>query len=114
MLWYKAWRETRSRFLIGLALLMILAGGTVFDYLGSKQFLIQAQTMEASGPFRELIHESMEIQRDYRGFVWFQWFRQNLAQLGTLFAVLLGSGSLLSYGSRDGVLFTLSLPVSRQ
>ena len=32
MLWYKSWLETRWRFLIGLALLMLSAGGTVLAY----------------------------------------------------------------------------------
>ena len=32
MLWYKSWLDTRWRFLIGLALLMLSAVGVVFDY----------------------------------------------------------------------------------
>ena len=40
-------------------------------------------------------------------------FRQNLTQMGTLFAVLLGTGGLLPSGSRDTALFTMSLPASR-
>ena len=32
MLWYKSWLETRWRFLIGLVLLMLSAGGTVLTY----------------------------------------------------------------------------------
>ena len=44
--------------------------------------------------------------------MWSQWFRQNLVQLGTLFAVLLGIGGLIAQRG-DAALFTLSLPVSR-
>ena len=55
----------------------------------------------------------MELARNYRGYVWSQWFRQNLPQMWTLFAVLLGTGGLLSQASGGGALFTLSLPVSR-
>jgi len=59
------------------------------------------------------ILESVAAERTYRGYIWFQWFRQNLSQMGTLFAVLLGSGSLLSGSSGGGTMFTLSLPASR-
>ena len=51
----------------------------------------------------------MDILSQNRGWVWVQWFRQNLLQTGTLFAVVLGSGGVIS--SSKGGLFTLSLPV---
>src|SRR6185295_16747438 len=43
-----------------------------------------------------------------------QWFRQNMPQMWVLFAVLIGTGGLLSQGSGGGALFTLSLPITRQ
>ena len=55
----------------------------------------------------------MQLARDYRGYVWSQWFRQNMTQQWALFAVLLGTGGLLAQASGGGALFTLSLPVSR-
>src|SRR5205823_4192856 len=57
--------------------------------------------------------ESAELARQYPGYVWSQWFAQNLTELWTLFAVMLGTGGLLSQGSGGAALFTLSLPVSR-
>jgi hypothetical protein len=59
------------------------------------------------------VAEAVELARTYRGYVWAHWFRQNLAQSWTVFAVLLGTGGLLSQSSGGGGLFTLSLPVSR-
>jgi ABC-2 type transport system permease protein len=112
MLWYKSWLETRWRFLIGLALLLITASGTVFGYLTVVKLMPLARTLDTSGEIGRKIKEAVEIEREFRGFVWLQWFRQNLTQMGTLFAVLLGSGGLLS-GSAGAALFTLSLPVSR-
>jgi hypothetical protein len=44
----------------------------------------------------------VDLSREYRGFVWVQGFRQNLAQMGTLFAVLLGTGGVVS-----GVAFSI-------
>jgi ABC-2 type transport system permease protein len=117
MLWNKSWMETRWRFLIGLALLTILACGTVFDYPTVVKLMPLARSLEttidASGPLGRLIKEGTELQHDYRGFVWWQWFRQNLTQMWTLFAVLLGSGGLLSPSAGSAALFTLSLPASR-
>ena len=40
------------------------------------------------------------MPQDYRGFIWYQWFRQNLTQMGTLCAVLLGCGGLLAGSSK--------------
>ena len=39
MLWYKSWLETRWRFLIGLALLMLSACGTVLAYPAVQELL---------------------------------------------------------------------------
>ena len=112
MLWYKSWLETRSRFLCGLVLLMIVAAGTVFSYPQVLKLLTAARTIDTSGEMGRLIRESVELSREFRGHVWWQWYRQNLVQMGTLFAALLGSGGLLSQTS-GGTLFTLSMPVSR-
>src|SRR5205814_9824753 len=61
-----------------------------------------------TGEIGRRVREAADLARTYRGYVWSTWFRQNLAQMTTLFAVLLGTGGLLSQP-----LFTLSLPVSR-
>ncbi len=110
MLWYKSWLETRWRFLIGLALLLCSAAATVFTYPQIVKLLPAAPT-NISGIFAERIRESIALAHEYRGFVWSHWFRENLAQWATLFAVLLGTAGVLSHSG--GALFTLSLPVSR-
>jgi ABC-2 type transport system permease protein len=113
MLWYKSWLETRSRFLIGLALLICSAAATVFAYPKIQQLLTMMPAVDAGGELGRRIREAAELAREYRGYVWSQWYRQNLIQLWTIFAVLLGTGGLLSQMSGGGALFTLSLPVSR-
>src|SRR5262245_21086072 len=112
MLWYKSWLDTRTRFWIGLAILVILAAGTVFDYPSISK-LMPLVNIEADGVAGRMIREAADVERDYRGFVWWEWVRQNLTQTWTLFAVLLGSGGLLSQASGGAALFTLSLPASR-
>jgi ABC-2 type transport system permease protein len=112
MLWYKTWLETRWRFLIGLALLMILAAGHVFEYPAVTKLMPVVTSVDTSGPLGRLISEAVQVQREYRGYIWWQWYRQNLTQIWTLFAVLLGSGGLLTKAS-GATIFTLSLPISR-
>jgi ABC-type transport system involved in multi-copper enzyme maturation permease subunit len=113
MLWYKAWLETRWRFLIGLALVTCSAAGTVLAYPKVLQLMPLASTVDSGGELGRRIREAVDLSRDYRGYVWSQWFRQNLPQAVTLFAALLGAGGLLAQASGGGALFTLSLPASR-
>jgi hypothetical protein len=112
MLWYKSWLETRWRFLIGLVLLFGSAATSVMTYPRVLELLPMASTVDMGGELGRQVRESVELSRSFRGYVWAQWFRQNLGQLWTLFAVLLGTGGLLAQSS--GTLFTLSLPLSRR
>jgi hypothetical protein len=113
MVWYKSWLDTRWRFLIGFVILAVLACGIVVSYNVSALLLpeLSKRPVDTSTTAGRLLGEVIRLEQTYRGFVWVQWFRQNLLQTGTLFAVLLGSGSILSSGKSG--LFTLSLPASR-
>ena len=111
MLWYRSWLETRWRFLIGLVVLMCTAAGIVFVWPKVVELLPVASNFQASGIIGRKIRESVELDREYPGYIWSQWFRQNLIDTGTLLAALLGTGGLLS--QRSGGLFMLSLPASR-
>ena len=115
MLWHKAWLETRWRFLIGFAVLMCSAIAVVFTYpeVASRLGSLDAATADVGGRLGAEIREGLAATREYHGYVWWQWFRQNLRDMWTLFAVLLGAGGLLSQTSGGGALYTLSLPVSR-
>jgi hypothetical protein len=113
MLWHKAWVDTRWRFLIGLAVMLLLAMGTVFGFpLLVKQLLAIGPLPEGDGRVAQAIRESAEISRTFAGFVWLNAFSQNFVQMGTLFAVLLGSGGLRAEAA--GTLYTLALPFSRR
>jgi len=119
MLWHKAWLETRWRFIIALLILTVLAGGNVYEYLATQRLLPQAiataetPAAQATG-LGGAIREAIEIQKDFRGYIWYQTFRQNLTQMGVFFAILLGCGGLLHESSKGSALFTLSLPVTRK
>jgi hypothetical protein len=113
MLWYKSWLDTRWRFLIAMTLLMLSAAGVVFTYPRVMKLLPLAPAVDTSGELGRRIQEAIVLSRTYRGYVFSQWFQQNLPQMWTIFAVLLGSGGLLAQGARGGALFTLSMPASR-
>lgn len=114
MLWYKTWLETRSRFLIGLIVLMFSAGSTVLLYPQVSQLLPAVPEMQLTGAVGRQVREALELSRTYQGYVWLQWFVNNGPKTWGLFAILLGAGGLLSQSTRGGALFTLSLPVSRE
>jgi hypothetical protein len=115
MLWYKSFLETRSRFLIGLVILLMSVAGTVYTYPRVERLLatVPAAALAGGGLVADRLREIAALSSTYRGYIWAQAFRQNVTQMLSLFAVLLGAGGLLSQGSR-GALFTLSLPVSRE
>jgi hypothetical protein len=112
MLWYKSWLETRSRFLIGLVLLMGSAIGTVYTYPQVLKLMPMVPAVAADGEIGRRIMEAAALAREFRGYVWSQWYRQNLPQIWTIFAVLLAVGGPFAQGAK-GTLFTLSLPASR-
>jgi hypothetical protein len=113
MLWYKFWLDTRWRFLIGLILMAASAFGTVVFYPRVMQLMPLVPPPDTGGLLAQKIREAALLSREYRGYVWSQWFSQQPTQLGTLFAVLLGTGGLITPAG-GGALFTLSLPVSRE
>lgn len=112
MLWYRWWLQTRWRFVIGLAVLLCSAASIVIVWPRIVELMPLASKMQMGGELGRKLKEAAEVSREYRGYIWAQWFQQNGAQLGTLFAVLLGTGGVFS--QRAGALFTLSLPVSRE
>lgn len=113
MLWYKSWLETRWRFVIGLALLPLSAAGSVLLYPRFIQLLPLASQVDANDAIGRRVLEAAQIMSTYRGYIWAQWFAQNMTQQWALFAVLIGTGGLLAQSSGGGALFTLSLPATR-
>jgi len=112
MLWQHAFLETRWRFLVGLVVLPLSAA---FIALGYPQVIALSQNVTAvpdTALGRE-IATAMEMAKRFDSYVWSQWFQQNGAQLGAFFAVIIGTGGLLSQ-TAAARLFMLSMPVSRE
>jgi len=118
MLWYRAWVDTRVRFLVGLA---IVTCATVFVVAMYPSFLrIYPNFVKSpySYPFRspgswEIDPQFLELSA-YRAYITGQLFLNNVVRFWCLFAAILGSGGLLSRPGHGGGAYALSLPVSRE
>lgn len=116
MLWQKAWLETRWRFITALLILTVMSGAKVYEYVVTLRAMPLAESVLSgnNSPLGAAIREAIEVQREFRGFIWYNTFRDNLTTMGVLFAVLLGCGGLLAEAKKGSALFTLSLPVTRK
>ena len=112
MLWYKSWRDTRWRFFVALGVLTLSGTGVVLIYPRVLALVPLVPASDAGGELGRRIREIAQLSREFRGYLWAQWFHQNVRQEWTVVSALLGTGGLVAQGS-TGALFTLSLPVSR-
>jgi ABC-type transport system involved in multi-copper enzyme maturation permease subunit len=112
VLFYKAWLETRWRFVIPLLVAAAMACALVFGFPSLSKAVADMPKME--GRFGALMMQAVERLRDYRSFVWSQWFDKNLGQIFTITALLLGAGGLMAETQGGAALYTLSLPARRR
>ena len=97
-----------------LSALPLSAAASVFAYPKVAQLLPLAAHMDRTDLLGQRVAEAAQVMSTYRGYVWVQWFAQNMSQQWTAFAVLLGAGGLLAQASGGAALFTLSLPTTRE
>jgi hypothetical protein len=112
MLWYKSWRDTRWRFLIGLGILTGTVLANVLAYPTVHSLPEAALPAGLSGQLVREINWVTQVSSSFRGYIWVQLVRQNVFYLWIVFAGLLGAEG--PFSQRTGALFTLSLPVSRR
>jgi hypothetical protein len=96
MIWYKAWLESRTRFLIATALIAVVIGWAILDSESAMR------RFDRHPPITFERYVSMVIAGRHLQLVW------------ALAVTLLGAGGLLRESSTGSVLFTLSLPVPRR
>jgi ABC-type transport system involved in multi-copper enzyme maturation permease subunit len=113
MLWYKAWRETRWRFLIGLCLISVSSMVVVLTHPMVENLQLDGMP-NLSEWMRERIREAALLMSTYPGYIWSQWFGKNLPNTWSVFAVLIGVGGVVTESARGTALFTLSLPITRR
>ncbi len=94
MLWYKAWRESRARFLLSAAALVVICASFVFVH-----------RVASGGVSGETL--------GYPVYVWRITYKGYLRELFMILTVLLGLGGLARERDHRTVGFTLALPVTR-
>jgi hypothetical protein len=112
MLWQKAWIDTRWRFLAALAVMLVSAFANIRLYaLAADQMRTMAAMIAARPELGQGLIAPGDVAMRYHDFLWSFWF--TLGVQWTICAALIGSGGVVSQQAGGGVLFTLSLPVTR-
>jgi ABC-2 type transport system permease protein len=94
MLWYKAWRESRARFLLSAAALAVICASFVFFH-------------------RDVSSGVSDEPLSYPVYIWRITYKGYLRELFMIVAILLGLGGLTRERDHRTIGFTLALPVSR-
>lgn len=97
----------KFKFAIGLVIMVIIAATLP---------VLQSYTVKLmqSAPVPEFARQQAELLKDYRYWVWSQWFGKNLIQMGSILAVIFGAGMISSEVSARTVYFLLAQPIRRQ
>jgi len=110
MLLYKAWIETRVRFVAGL----IAAAIICIFYMEQHAWLVRWWAAELQNP-HAYHDESMPLGiHQYGWYLWHYLYDNYLQQVWILFAILFAFGGLIRERNGGTVLFSLGLPVSRR
>lgn len=114
MFWSKAWRDTRWPFWIGVALMIATTCVAILSYPRAMALTSQLSAADLKKITGEDIGDLLDLTKTYRGYVWSQTFRLNLAQLAVLFGALLGASGPFARGDKGRSIFLLSMPISRE
>jgi ABC-type transport system involved in multi-copper enzyme maturation permease subunit len=110
MLWYKAWLESRTRFLTGLVAVTAIP----ILYARLHAVLIPQWILALSQPQTQKPAWLSLAIGDYRFYLWHFLFDYHLQWFWVLFAVALSFGGLGREEPRGTALYSLGLPVTRQ
>lgn len=106
-LWEKELRTARFKLLVGLLILTPLAIVTPILYEYTLKIM-------QGGSIPESLMKQAELLKDFRYWIWSQWFGKNLLQIGTILALIFGAGSISSEVSRKTIYFVLTKPITRR
>jgi ABC-type transport system involved in multi-copper enzyme maturation permease subunit len=110
MLLYKAWIETRVRFVASL----IAASIVCIYYMNVHAWQVARWSQELANP-RGYHFTWMPLGiHEYGWYLWHYLYENYLQQVWTVFAALFAFGGLIREKSSGTVLFSLGLPVSRR
>jgi len=111
MLWYKSWRETRLRFLVGVGAVAALCAFCVFYRPTAVARLNDMLRLHPDWHRPWWIYRALN---EYSFYIWRILFDNYLRFLWAIFAVLMGVGGLTQESVKGQAQFTLSLPLERQ
>jgi len=106
-LWQKELIAARFRSSVGLLILMVMAVVIALLYDTTVRLL-------QSAPIPENFRGQVELLKDYRFWIWSQWFGKNFLQIGAVLAVVYGAGIISSEVSQKTIHFLLAKPIRRQ
>lgn len=110
MLFYKAWVETRMRFITGILAVTVVC---IF-YLEQHAWLVQMWSADLQDPHGYHVRWMPLGIHEYGWYLWHYLYDNYLQQLWALFAVLFAFGGLVRERNGGTVLFSLGLPISRR
>lgn len=111
MLFYKAWLESRLRFLVGLAAVTAVC----ILFIRLRPMLVADWIVELHNPRWSGRPAWLSLGvRDLNFYAWHFLFENKLQQVWALFAILLSFGGLLREKEQGTSTFSLGLPVSRK
>jgi hypothetical protein len=110
MLFYKAWVETRVRFIAGLIAVSVVC----IYYMNSHAMLVYYWTQDIQNPKGYHFEWQPLAVHEYGWYLWHFLYDNYLQQVWGLFAVLFAFGGLIRERSSGAALFSLGLPVSRR
>src|SRR5437773_2454987 len=110
MLFYKAWLESRLRFLVGLAVVTAVC----ILYIRLRPILVPGWIMDLQNPQWSGRPSWLYLGvHDLNFYAWHFLYENKLQQVWVLFAILLSFGGLVREKEQGTSAFSLSLPVSR-
>lgn len=105
-LWKKEISAGRIKLLVGLAVLAIAALVVALTYDIVNKYV-------GMGQVPDFARDQVKLLKDYKFFIWTQWFGKNLMQSGVILAVAFGAGVISTEISRQTMHFLLAKPIRR-
>lgn len=108
IVWFKAWTETRRYFQMGTTVLIAMVLALYFSYPGEpgKEF--------PHGALAVGLDQVRTLPHDAHSYIWLHWFGNTLLIWLSFLAVALASAGVGPSTGASGLLYTLSMPVTRR
>lgn len=106
-IWQKELKAGTWKFAVGILLLLFTAISIPLIY----EYTIK---LMSNTPVPEFARGQLASLKDFRYFVWSQWFGKNLTQMGAMVAIIFGAGIVSSEVTRRTIHFLLAKPIRRE